>query len=209
MTPSFSPGRRTDRATAGKGEAVETSRQTKRVAGDPWTRELAEVYREHGDFVRRTAGHLGVCDAQVEDVVHDVFLVAYRRLPSFDQARGTLRSWLFGITKRVVLHHRRATARHHRRLSVVPEPRPQPGPDETLAARRAAARVDAFLDTLPSAQRLVFSLTDIEGMPAVEVARSLGLNVNTVYARLRSARRAFAQVLDSLERDERRDDGGT
>lgn len=209
MTRSFSRARRTDRWTAGKGEWVEPSRHTGNAADDPWKQELAAVYRAHGDFVRRSAGHFGVREAQVDDVVHDVFIVAYRRLPSFDQARGTLRGWLFGITKRVVLHHRRAAARHQRRLCVVPEPQPRAGPDEVLARQRVVERIDAFLDTLPSAKRLVFSLTDIEGMPAVEVARLLEMNVNTVYARLRSARRAFAEFLDRLERDERGDDGGT
>ncbi|MGH1345602.1 MAG: RNA polymerase sigma factor [Nannocystales bacterium] len=188
---------------------METSRRSFSVPDDPWKRELAEVYREYGDFVRRSAGHLRVRETQLDDVVHDVFIVAHRRLPNFDQARGTLRSWLFGITKRVVLHHRRAAARHQRRLTVVPEPHPSPGPDEALARRRVVQRIDTFLETLSGPKRLVFSLVEIEGMPAVDVARSLDMNINTVYGRLRSARGAFVEYLDRLERDGEGHDGGT
>ncbi len=174
---------------------------------DPWRCELAEVYRVHGSFVQRCAGHLGVREHQLDDVTHDVFLVAHRRLPEFDQARGSLRSWLFGITKRVVLHHRRAAARHQRRLRVVPSPASQPCPEEEMARRRVVDHVERFLRELPAKQRMVFALADIEGMPAVEVARSLETNVNTIYARLGAARRAFARYLDALER-EREDQHG-
>jgi RNA polymerase sigma-70 factor (ECF subfamily) len=176
---------------------------------DPWRRELAEVYRTHAGFVQRCAGHLGVSDHQQSDVVHDVFLVVYRRLPELDPARGSLRSWLFGITKRVVLHHRRSLARHQRRLRIVPPPPAQPCPEEAVACRRVVDHIEAFLRGLPPKQRIVFALADIEGMPAVEVARSLDANVNTVYARLAAARRAFARYLDQLERTREDDDGPT
>lgn len=193
----------TDRAPAGKGGSVATTRRptprAHRPPPDPWRQELAEIYRAHADFVQRSAGHLGVPDHHLDDVVHDVFIIAHRTLPRFDQARGSLRSWLFGITKRVVLHHRRSAARHRRRLTVVPSPPQAPHPDEELARRRVVDHIEAFLDRLPPSKRLVFTLADIEGMPAVEVARSLGINVNTAYARLRSARREFALYLDQLE----------
>lgn len=174
---------------------------------EPWRRELAEIYRAHADFVQRSAGHLGVPDHHLDDVVHDVFIIAHRRLPDFDPARGSLRSWLFGITRRVVLHHRRAAARHRRRLTVVPSPARTPRPDEEVARRRVVEHIERFLQGLPPNKRLVFTLADIEGMPAVEVARSLGTNVNTVYARLRSARQQFARYLERLEQDGEDGDG--
>jgi RNA polymerase sigma-70 factor (ECF subfamily) len=203
----------TDRARAGKGGAMAAARRSGADAPppsvDPWRRELAEVYRVHASFVQRCAGHLGVLDHHLDDVVHDVFLVVYRRLPELDPARGSLRSWLFGITKRVVLHHRRAAARHQRRLTIVPTPALQPCPAEELARRRAVDHIECFLQGLPPKQRIVFALADVEGMPAVEVARSLETNVNTIYARLAAARRAFARYLDELERDREDDDAQT
>ncbi|MCH9687944.1 MAG: sigma-70 family RNA polymerase sigma factor [Deltaproteobacteria bacterium] len=166
---------------------------------DPWRRELADVYRAHADFVLRSARHLGIPERHLDDVVHDVFIIAHQRLPDFDEARGGLRGWLFGITRRVVLHHRRSAARHQRRLRVVPSPVATARPDEQMAQRRVVDHIETFLDSLTPHQRIVFALADIEGMPAVEVARSLGANVNTIYARLRAARRAFARYIDGLQ----------
>ena len=201
----------TDRSRAGKGAVLAIHRRpgprTDPPSSDPWRRELAEIYRLHADFVRRSADHLGVPPPHLDDVVHDVFIIAHRRLPDFDQARGSLRSWLFGITKRVVLHHRRDAARHRRRLRVVPEPPRVPCPDEEVARRQVIDRIEAFLESLPPKQRLVFALADVEGMAGVEVARSLGVNINTVYARLRAARRAFNLYLDQLEVDREDGDG--
>lgn len=203
----------TDWARAGKGGAMVASRRSgadeRTPPADPWRRELAEVYRTHAGFVQRCAGHLGVPEHHQDDVVHDVFLVAHRRLAELDPVRGSLRSWLFGITKRVVLHHRRSAARHQRRLRIVPSPPRQPCPAEEVARRRVVDHIDAFLHGLPPKQRIVFALADIEGMPAVEVARSLDANVNTVYARLAAARRAFGRYLDQLERDREDDHGAT
>lgn len=203
-------GVRTDLGSVGKGGAVALSvpadASQPSQANAPWIRELAEIYRAHADFVRRIAGHLGVHEAMRDDVVHDVFLVAHRRLPEFDVERGSLRSWLYGITRRVVMHRLRDDGRRARRLCAVPRPEDPSGPDEVVAQRRAAAMIEAFLASLSDERRLVFLLSDIEGMSVVEVARALECNLNTVYGRLRMARLAFATWLDQIEAGPRGDD---
>src|SRR5688572_24987046 len=82
---------------------------------------LEQVYRDHADYVWRLLRSLGVAESSQEDAFHEVFLVVHRRLPQFD-GRASLPTWLFGITRNVVLHHRRSHARHLRRLTVAPEP---------------------------------------------------------------------------------------
>jgi RNA polymerase sigma-70 factor (ECF subfamily) len=52
-----------------------------------------------------------------------------------------------------------------------------------------------ILDQLPEGQRSVFRLSDLEGMSAPEIAERLGLNLNTVYSRLRAARREVSERL--------------
>ena len=50
----------------------------------PEDRDQAEVlYREHFAFVWRNARRLGCTDEWVDDAVHEVFLVATRRLDEF------------------------------------------------------------------------------------------------------------------------------
>src|SRR5262245_51753387 len=71
---------------------------------------LAEVYETQFDFVWRSARRLGVASLHVDDVVQEVFLVVFRRLAEFE-GRSSLKTWLFGITRRVVRDHRRSARR--------------------------------------------------------------------------------------------------
>lgn len=155
---------------------------------------LEQVYREHADFVWRMLRMLGVPEASREDAFHEVFLVVHRRLGDYD-GRASLRSWLFGIARNVALHHRRSLARHLRRLTVAPTPSAAPEPEEVVARLEARALVDRFLAGLGEEQRLVFVLAELEGLRVPEIAEQLGLNLNTLYSRLASARRKFAMFV--------------
>jgi RNA polymerase sigma-70 factor (ECF subfamily) len=155
---------------------------------------LDAIYRAHVDFVLRIAGRLGVPAHHREDVVHDVFLVVHRRLPDL-RADASVRSWLFGITKRVVFHHVRGAGRAVRRERQASGPTPVLDPEEDVARRQAARMVEASLAALPPDQRLVLVLADLEEMTAPEIADALGVKLNTVYARLRLGRRRFERAL--------------
>ncbi len=168
---------------------------------------LAAVYREQLDFVDRSARHLGVPSAQVDDVVHDVFLVVHRRLADFDpEAGATLRSWLYGITRRVVMHHQRRARRMHARHARFGAARALDHGEETSASSpdaayerdEAARAVQRFLASLDEDKRQVFALIEIEGFTAPEAARALGVKLNTVYSRLRAARKRFEQAVARL-----------
>jgi DNA-directed RNA polymerase specialized sigma24 family protein len=55
--------------------------------------DVTEAFARHGSFVWRTLQRLGVRDADLEDVVQDVFLVAHRRLSEFE-GRSQTKTWL-------------------------------------------------------------------------------------------------------------------
>jgi len=159
---------------------------------------FAAVYRTHFDFVWRLARALGVEPAGIDDVVHEVFLVVRRRLDGFAPERS-MRAWLAGITRNTVMHHRRAFARHARKLAELAEPEPTRLPDGVLARADAAAAMERFLDALDAAKREVFVLMEIERMTAREVEAIVGVNHRTLHTRLRSARQAFAAFVATLE----------
>jgi RNA polymerase sigma-70 factor (ECF subfamily) len=158
---------------------------------------FAELYRAHFAFVWRLVRALGVDRAWVDDVVHDVFLVARRRMDTFDAERSA-RAWLAGITRNLVMHHARSTARRLRRLAAVPPPEPDAGPEHWYAQGEAARAVERFIATLTAEQREVFVLMEIERMTAREVEAVVGVNHRTLHTRLRSARAAFARFIDAL-----------
>ncbi len=157
---------------------------------------LAGVYSEHASFVWSALQRFGVAEEAAEDLLHEVFLIVRRRLPDFDASRS-LRGWLHGICRGVAANHRRGRVRQHRReeaLAWTPTVHVQT-PEEALAQREAAAKVDEFLQSLEASRREVFVLMDIEGMTGPEVAEVLALPLVQVHTRLRSARNSFQAFL--------------
>ena len=158
--------------------------------------DVAVVFEQHLDFVWRTARRLGVQPSYLDDVVQEVFVVVHRRAAVFE-GRSALRTWLFGITRRVVRDHFRSQRRKPVDLvadPVVTDPYALDA-EALLSARQAQALLQALLATLDEDKREVFVLAELEQLSMPEIAAALELNINTAYARLRAARAAFDQAL--------------
>ena len=156
------------------------------------------TYEEHFAFVWRTARRLGVPEASAEDVVQDAFLVLHRRLAEYD---GTtpIKRWLTGIVVRVVSDHRRRWKR--KEAPCVPHAADsngdvllaseQPPPSAEIEQAQGMRLLEQLLAELDESKREVLILTELEEMTAPEIAEFLGVNLNTVYARIRAARSDF------------------
>ncbi len=164
---------------------------------------FADVYEQHFEFVWRSARRLGVPEASLDDVVQDVFVTVYRRLPDFE-GRSQVKTWVFGILRNMVNDLRRSQRRKPTEALVVePVDASANGPQEAFAREQGARLLHAVLSELPDDLREVFVLSELEQMSAPEVASALHVNVNTVYSRLRAARRDFDAALKRLRtRDE-------
>ena len=182
------------------------SREAQRVARATWARSTAqeaplatrfsELYEQHFEFVWRSARYLGEPDASLDDAVQDVFLVAYRRFQDFE-ARSSPRTWLFAITLRVVSDHRRSRRRKTRLLDSftrVSSHSVSTPFDHTAQAERGRALLTA-LDGLSDELRATFVMADLQEMSAPEIAAVLNVNLNTVYSRLRNARKTVTEYL--------------
>ena len=167
------------------------------------------LYEAQFDFVWRSVARLGVEPAALEDAAQDVFVIAHRRLGEFE-GRSSAKTWLFAIALRVAHDYRRA-ARRKRGHGIVGEDEgdaanvADPNAASPLeAAVRAAAvnRLHALLAQLEEPLRAIFILAELEEVSAPEIGEALGINLNTVYTRLRAARRQFN---DSVAREMARD----
>jgi RNA polymerase sigma-70 factor (ECF subfamily) len=131
-------------------------------------RELFERYRTR--VYRYALLHLGRSD-EAEDAVQDVFLVAWKGLPSFRYEHpGSFPGWLFRVARSVVADELR---RRGRRRETLEEPAEAAAaePDEGILSRRVL--IDA-LRRLPELQREVLVLRFLVGLPAREVAAAIG-----------------------------------
>lgn len=160
--------------------------------------EFARLYHRHHGFVWRILRRMGVPPAALDDATQEVFVVVHRRRDSL-RSDVAVRSWLFGIARRVASDVHRGQRRLRRKLEALPSPPDAPLLDDALARGEAAAFVSAFLDRLDEGHRVVFVLSDVEGLTAPEVSAALDLNVNTVYSRLRKARLEFERAVARRE----------
>ncbi len=157
--------------------------------------QVEEIFKAHADFVWRALRRQGVPGADVEDAVQEVFLVVYRRVGEYED-RGSIRAWLFTISRQVASHYRRSASRRDRKeRALSAEPLEQPDALDARERAEAVSVVNDFLAEIGEEQAMVFYLVEIEGLTAPEVASSLGVNLNTVYGRLRLARKRFESML--------------
>src|SRR5262245_55716076 len=72
--------------------------------------DFRRVFELEAAYVARTLRRLGVDQADVEDMAHEVFLAVHRQLCDYDASRP-LRPWLFGFAFRIASHYRRKSSR--------------------------------------------------------------------------------------------------
>jgi RNA polymerase sigma-70 factor (ECF subfamily) len=164
--------------------------------------DFQAIYREHYPAIWRFLLHLGVRHSDVADVTHNVFMIAYKKLPSFEQ-RSSMRTWLCGIAFRVGRRFQRSAAV---RLEVSAD---DPTLVEALGSTSAAdgsghdgelALAQRLLNALPPEQREVFVLHELEQMTGSEIAELMGTSIGTVRSRLRRARDSFQKQIAVLKR---------
>lgn len=162
---------------------------------------LAAIYEEHFDFVWRNARRLGVPEASTDDVAQDVFIIVQRRIAAFD-GRASMQAWLFGILVRVVRDHhrsfRRKAARHvpleHEATKNGGAVAADPTPLELAERAERMRLLDRLLAELDEDKRVLLILSEVEQWTLREIAELFGSNTNTIYSRLRAAKRAFEQA---------------
>lgn len=159
------------------------------------------LYGLYFGFTWRVLGHLGVPAPALDDAVQEVWLVVHQRLPSFE-GRSALKTWLFGVALNVARNQRRGDERRARNLPEHPLADPPPDPEMIQSAHEAWERVQRFLDTLDEQRRAIFVCNLLEHLSATETAEATGVDVTTVYKRVRSLRHSFKQWLERELADE-------
>ena len=138
-------------------------------------------------------------ESTAEDVAHETFLVAWRRL---EQVPADTQPWLLGVARRELANARRGQERRQAlldRLAQVDPPASLAGGEADPAQISPALRT--ALEKLPPAGLEALLLIAWEGLTPAGAAKALGCSQTTLRARLHRARRALARALDTAERD--------
>lgn len=160
----------------------------------------SELFRRHGEFVRRFVIRLGVRASDVDDVVQEVFLVAHRR-GGYKPGPARPTTWLGEIALRIAMASRRTSrnrAEHGEQLDDAASD--QPSPFDAAATAGSLALMQRALETLDLEHRAVFVLFELEEESCESIAQALGVPIGTIYSRLHHARRALRQAYERLDK---------
>lgn len=136
----------------------------------------------------------------VEDIVQDALLAAWRALPLYDPERP-FSAWLFRIAANKARDHARKRAVRAFYFTAAPLPADErlalaaPDPDPATAAQRrdALRHLARHIDSLPETLRRAFTLRVLEGVSQREAARRLGTTAKAVELRVYRARKLLRE----------------
>lgn len=154
-----------------------------------------ELYRRHKDGLYNFLYRSVSSQAIAEEIAQEVWLAVIGQAAKFTSSEATFRTWLYRIGRnKVIDHQRRKINQSHMVLDTH---------DEQLAGNQASAEENLLLhqlfqalDNLPAEQRETFILQQ-EGFSNREICQITGVGSETVKSRLRYARSATRQRLET------------
>ncbi|MEI9954411.1 MAG: sigma-70 family RNA polymerase sigma factor [Pseudomonadota bacterium] len=157
---------------------------------------LAALYDRHAPLMLGLARRIVLGKPEAEDIVHDVFVEAWRRAADYDENRGSVKAWLLLRTRSRAIDFRKSAG----------VARTVPTGDGDWLARLAdprandseapdRARLRQLLSGLNDEQREVLLLGYFEGLSSSEIATRVGIPIGTVKSRVAAALSALRLAL--------------
>lgn len=157
---------------------------------------LAQLYDRYSGTMVALAQRIVGRGAEAEDVIHDVFLEAWRHSADYDQERGSVKSWLLLRTRSRSLDvqksarvSKQSNAHDDAWLAELGDP----SRDTTAGADQM--RIRKVLVALPPEQREVLLLGYFEGLSSSEISERVGVPLGTVKSRVAAALAALRGAL--------------
>lgn len=148
-------------------------------AADPHAALFRRLFEAEAGYVWLTLRRLGVREADVEDLAHELFMKVHERLDAYDDTR--------------------AARQKYETLGDRPDVASDaPTADQLLAARDERALLAAALETVHLERRAVLVAHETDEIPMKDVAASLEIPLNTAYSRLRVGREELARAFGRL-----------
>ena len=139
-------------------------------------------------------------EEEAKDVVQETFLRVWQRLGDYDTQRS-FTTWLYVIASRLCLD----ALRNMKRTSPLPADElvlrhfaSDSATQRQLENREWVSIVRTLADGLSPKQRLVFTLSQLEGLPSQEVEQVTGLSASQVKSNLYVARQTIRERLKRL-----------
>ncbi|OJY28807.1 MAG: hypothetical protein BGO98_08155 [Myxococcales bacterium 68-20] len=158
---------------------------------------LKHVVTTHYGALRRAMRRVGVSNADLDDVLQEIFLVFTRRMA--EVSPDSERSFLLQVGLRVVHTRQRAYVRRRETLDDSIDEATPVGPvgstpEDVMSQREEIELLDRLLGAMPAELRTVLVLCEVEEATLEEAAQILDVKVGTVASRLFRARKLFDKL---------------
>jgi RNA polymerase sigma-70 factor (ECF subfamily) len=156
-----------------------------------------ELYRRRKHDVFRFAYALARSASIAQDVTQDVFLSVLEHAARYDEGKGTVRAWLFGCARHIVIDRFRSDGPLARGAAREEEVACK-GEDEVLRDQQVR-RLHAEIMRLPFEFRETLVLCELAELSYAETATVLACPIGTVRSRLHRARAILAEGLGAAD----------
>jgi len=138
-------------------------------------------------------------EADAQDVLQDTLISVVDHLNQF-QARSSLTSWVFALTRSACARRRRGLKNRPAEsdATLAESSDPASSPERDAEQRQLSDMLAKALDSLSDEYREVIALRDIEGLSAKEASDALGISVEALKSRLHRARDTLRNKLKPL-----------
>jgi RNA polymerase sigma-70 factor (ECF subfamily) len=157
-------------------------------------RRFRTLYRDHYCLIQAYAVRRVESEADVADVVAEVFTTAWRRLDEVPSPPGD-RLWLYGVARRVIAGKRRSTRRLSNLVARLEASYDQRTGQPPQTSDGLHERVLAALRCLGPAEREAVHLVLWEQLSHAEAACVLGCSANAVAVRMHRAKARLRAAL--------------
>jgi RNA polymerase sigma-70 factor (ECF subfamily) len=136
--------------------------------------------------------HRTESDQDIEDLVQETFLKAFKSIDRFDPERK-FSTWLYTIATREAISHHRTNKKMKHNPSGTPSP---PGPEEVVIRKEKSQNIWELATTLPKKEYEALWLFYAEEMSIKDIARVTKKSPITVRVLLYRARVKLAERID-------------
>lgn len=149
-----------------------------------------QLYDDYSSYALRTAFAMTKNSADASDVVQETFIRIYRNIETFDVEKP-FRPWFYQILMNEC--RRLIKKQNNQATQVESEEILDAIQDSTESGPRNAKILDA-LDHLTEEERTLIILKYVDRFTEIELAETMGLNVNTLKSRLLRARKRLKEI---------------
>lgn len=148
---------------------------------------LETLFVRHAPIVLALAYRILGQLALAEDVVQETFLRVWTKADTYNEKKGQVSSWVFGIAHNVSIDTFRKLKTNPDVSPAAGNPLPVTETDKAAFDALRSAQVRAAISELPQDQRLVIELAYFGGLSRSEIAKATGDPLGTVNTRARLA----------------------